>query len=141
MSGLRQILVPGLGAERHYKHADQVNQAERRGVGVGDDFPFSAPALMQAFHAWRDQADFDLLADRVGVRPFTEHTVTDRTELHEQLAETRNRGFSTSLQQFDLAQSGVAIGALIAACADRITQRIGGKSPILSAEGVGPDRG
>lgn len=140
-------------------------------VGVGDDFPFSAPALMQAFHAWRDPADFDLLADRVGVRPFTEHTVTDRAELHRQLAETRDRGFSTSLQQFDLAQSGVAapvfdrrgevhrvvcslaffselhrdnvmrIGALIAACADRITQRIGGKSPILSAEGAGPDRG
>jgi DNA-binding IclR family transcriptional regulator len=141
-----------------------VAKAERRlgvrvTVGVGEDFQFSAPALMQAFHAWSDPEEFESRADRIGVRAFTEHTVVDRAGLREALAQTRRRGYSTSLQQFDLAQSGVAapvfdrggrvfrvvcslafsselhadnvdrIGSLLVACADRITERIGGHGP------------
>lgn len=128
-------------------------------VGVGEDFPFSAPALMQAYHAWLPTAQVDELVDRLGLKQFTPHTITDRDALHGALAETRSRGFSTSIQQYDMAQSGVAapvfdkrghvvrvvcslafftelhqdnaprIGALVSACAERITARTGGRRP------------
>ncbi|MCE7010880.1 IclR family transcriptional regulator [Kibdelosporangium philippinense] len=128
-------------------------------VGVGEDFTFSAPALMQAFHAWLPRTEVDDLVARFGLKQFTPHTVTDLDSLHSQLALTRKRGFSTSLQQYDMAQSGVAapvfdrrgqvtrvvcslafftelhednvqrIGAMVSACADRITARTGGMKP------------
>ncbi|MQA09353.1 MAG: helix-turn-helix domain-containing protein [Pseudonocardiaceae bacterium] len=134
-------------------------------VGVGEDFPFSAPAIMQAFHAWLPREQVDEAVDRLGLKQFTPHTIVDRDELHEALARTRQRGFSTSLQQFDMAQSGVAapvfdrrgrvarvvtslafftelhqdnvarIGALVSDCADRITARTGGRKPVRTDDG------
>jgi IclR family acetate operon transcriptional repressor len=128
-------------------------------VGVGEGFPFSAPALMQAFHAWAPSRDVDDLVDRLGLKQFTPHTIVDRVDLHEALAATRTRGYSTSIQQYDMAQSGVAapvfdkrgqvvrvvcslafftelhednaarIGAQVSACAERITARTGGRRP------------
>ncbi|MFC4855447.1 IclR family transcriptional regulator [Actinophytocola glycyrrhizae] len=128
-------------------------------VGVGEGFPFSAPAIMQAYLAWQPQDTVDELVDRYGLKQFTQHTVTDRDELRRVLAEIRTRGYSTSLQQYDMAQSGVAapvfdrrgqvsrmvcslafftelhadnvgrIGTLVSDCADRITARSGGKRP------------
>lgn len=129
-------------------------------VSVGESFPFSAPAIMQAFHAWLPREQVDESVDRHGLKPFTPHTIVDRDDLHAALAETRERGFSTSLQQFDMAQSGVAapvfdrrgnvarvvcslafstelhqdnvgrIGTLVAGCADRVTARTGGRKPV-----------
>ncbi|MCI2415892.1 IclR family transcriptional regulator [Saccharopolyspora sp. K220] len=129
-------------------------------VSVGENFPFSAPALMHAFHAWQPRENVDDLVDRLGVKQFTPHTIVDRDELHDRLARTRQRGYSTSLQQYDMAQSGVAapvfdrrgqvarvvcslafftelhadnvarIGSLVAECADRITARTGGRRPV-----------
>ena len=128
-------------------------------VGVGEGFPFSAPAIMQAYLAWRPPDEVDELVDRHGLKQFTQHTVTDRDELRRVLAQIRERGYSTSLQQYDMAQSGVAapifdrrgqvsrvvcslafftelhadnvarIGALVSDCADRITARTGGRRP------------
>lgn len=81
------------------------------------------------------------------------------------LATLQRLAYSTSLQQFDMAQSGVAapvfdrrghvarvvcslafftelhqdnvgrIGALVAGCADRITARTGGRKPVDADEG------
>lgn len=128
-------------------------------VGVGEGFPFSAPALMQAYLAWQQPEKVDELVDRFGLKQFTEHTVADRDDLHRVLADTRERGYSTSIQQYDMAQSGVAapvfdrrgqvarvvcslafftelhadnvarIGTLVGDCADRITARTGGRRP------------
>ncbi|TDV41101.1 IclR family transcriptional regulator [Actinophytocola oryzae] len=128
-------------------------------VSVGEGFPFSAPALMQAHLAWQAPSTVDELVDRHGLKQFTQHTVTDREELHQVLAAIRTRGYSTSIQQYDMAQSGVAapifdrrgrptrvvcslafftelhadnvarIGALVGDCADRITARTGGRRP------------
>jgi DNA-binding IclR family transcriptional regulator len=128
-------------------------------VGVGEGFPFSAPAIMQACYAWQPAPVVDEWVDRLGLKQFTPHTIVDRDELHAALAQTRERGYSTSIQQYDMAQSGVAapvfdrrgqvarvvtslafftelhednaarIGALVAACADRITARTGGRRP------------
>jgi DNA-binding IclR family transcriptional regulator len=139
-------------------------KAERRTgvrvtVDVGEGFPFSAPALMQAYLAWQPRPKVDELIDRHGVERFTEHTIVNQDELDHVLAGVRERGYSSSLQQYSLAQSGVAapvfdrrgrttsvvcslafftelhadnvegIGPLITACADRITARTGGRRP------------
>lgn len=136
---------------------------QRRGVrvtvGVGEYFQFSAPALMYAFHAWQEPEQFELLTGRLGVNPFTQNTVTDHDAVMAELDRTRERGFSISLRQYDLAQSGVAapifdqhgkvsrvlcslafsselnndnverIGRLVAECGIRISERIGGRLP------------
>jgi DNA-binding IclR family transcriptional regulator len=95
----------------------------------------------------------------LGLKQFTPHTIVDREDLRAALAATRERGYSTSLQQYDMAQSGVAapvfdrrgqvarvvcslafftelhadnvhrIGSQVADCADRITARTGGRKP------------
>jgi DNA-binding IclR family transcriptional regulator len=97
--------------------------------------------------------------DRHGLKQFTDHTVTDRDDLRQALAVTRERGYSTCVQQYDLAQSEVAapifdrrgqvtrlvcslafftelhadnaarIGRLVSDCATRITTRTGGHCP------------
>jgi coenzyme F420-dependent glucose-6-phosphate dehydrogenase len=135
----------------------------RRGVrvivDVGDRFPFSAPALMEAMYAYRPFEDFVAAARGRAVEKFTEHTVTDRESLADVFAAVRLRGYSTSIRQFNLAQSGAAaavfdsvarpslaigtlafssevdygnidsIGQLINSTAARITERIGGVVP------------
>jgi IclR family acetate operon transcriptional repressor len=128
-------------------------------VSVGEGFPFSAPALMQAYLAWQPPEKVDELVDRFGLKQFTQHTITDRGELRQTLAAIRERGYSASIQQYDMAQSGVAapifdrrgqvsrvvcslafftelhadnvsrIGTSVGDCADRITARTGGRRP------------
>lgn len=145
-----------------------VAKAERRlgvrvTVGVGEYFEFSAPALMNAFHAWGPAEEFDAAAERHKVKAFTPNTLTDPHDLHAELEATRVRGYAVSLQQFDLGQGGAAapvfdrhgnvscvvttlafaselnqdniaeVGELVAATAARITRHLGGQHS-------GPDR-
>jgi IclR family acetate operon transcriptional repressor len=77
-------------------------------VGIGDRFAFSAPALMQAFEAWTPFEEFERKLRKFPLQKFTEYTVTDLDELKETLREVRRNGYSQSLQQYDLAQGGVA---------------------------------
>jgi DNA-binding IclR family transcriptional regulator len=136
---------------------------QRRGVrvtvGVGEYFQFSAPALMYAFHAWQEPELFEQAVKRLGIKAFTPDTITDHDAVMAELEQTRKRGFSISLQQYDTAQSGVAApvfdhhgkvtrvlcslafsselnsnnvertGELLAECGLRITERIGGRLP------------
>lgn len=139
-----------------------VAKAERRRgvrvtVSVGEYFEFSAPALMNAFHAWSAEEEFDRAVERHRIKQFTPNTLVDLADLHTELKATRQRGYSISLQQFDVAQGGVAapifdrhgqvscvittlafaselhegnvaeIGERVAACAARITQHLGGR--------------
>jgi IclR family acetate operon transcriptional repressor len=140
----------------------------RRGVrvivGVGDRFPFSAPALMQATYAYRPFEEFVAASQSQRIERFTEHTVVDIEGLRDLFAEIRERGYSTSIRQFDLAQSAAAapvfdrtgkahltigvlafssqlddrsiepVGEMIAATASRITARTGGLLPPDGAE-------
>src|SRR5689334_9850205 len=55
-------------------------------VGVGDTFPFGAPAMMRAFHAWADRAVVARRLDRHGLPAYTPHTITDPNRLHAELA-------------------------------------------------------
>ena len=135
----------------------------RRGVrivvGVGDRFPFSAPALMQAMYAYLPESEFLEIARIRGVEKFTDSTVVDLDGLQSVLACVRERGYSTSIRQFNLAQSAAAapvfdrtgkphlavgvlafsselddsniapVGEMIHAAAVRITARTGGVYP------------
>lgn len=83
-------------------------QGVRVTVSAGDSFPFSAPAIMQAYHAWDAPAEFDSLAARHGIERFTPRTVTGLARVHELLRLTRQHGYGTSLQEYDEAQAGVA---------------------------------
>jgi DNA-binding IclR family transcriptional regulator len=83
-------------------------QGVRITVGVGDTFPFSAPAIMRVFHAWSDPVEVDRLVDQHGLKAFTSETVVERPALHEVLAATRQRGYATSVREYDLGQSGVS---------------------------------
>ena len=129
-------------------------------VGVGDRFPFSAPALMQAVYAFRPFVDFLDAARRGGLKKFTEHTVVDIDRLQGIFGEVRERGYSTSIREFNLAQSAAAapvfdgagkpqlalgvlafsselehdniapVGEMMYAAAARITARTGGAYPV-----------
>lgn len=135
----------------------------RRGVrvvvGVGDRFPFSAPALMEAAYAHRPFDAFAAASRRWPVEKFTEHTVVDLEALRAVFATVRERGYSTSVREFDLAQSATAapvldktgaphlaigvlafssqldersihpVGERVAATAATITARTGGRPP------------
>ena len=128
-------------------------------VDVGERFPFSAPALMQAFYAHRDFAEFEAVCRRHPVERFTAHTVVDDEGLRTLFAEVRERGYATSVRQYNLAQGAAtapifdrdakptmalgtlafsseldearvdAVGEAICAAAARITQRTGGLLP------------
>jgi DNA-binding IclR family transcriptional regulator len=129
-------------------------------VGVGDRFPFSAPALLHAFGAWLPADEFDRQTARHGLTQFTRHTVTAHEHLAERLADVRRHGYSHSLREMDLSQAAAAatvfdnkgkavlaiavlafsseldenrvdeVGAVVRATADRITRRIGGSPPV-----------
>ena len=135
----------------------------RRGVrvtvDVGDRFPFSAPALMQAFYADREFSEFAAMSRSRVVEKFTEFTVVDHEQIREIFAEVRARGYSISIRQFNLAQGVAAapvydrkglptlalgalafsseldesnvdrVGLMIRATAERITSRTGGVFP------------
>jgi IclR family acetate operon transcriptional repressor len=131
----------------------------RVSVGVGDRFPFSAPALLQAFAAWMPPPELDKQIARHGLTRFTDFTVTDPDEFRTLLQQVRVDGFSRSIRQLDLSQAAAAatvfdtksraalaivvlafsseldegrieeVGAVVRETADRITRRIGGAPP------------
>ncbi len=136
-------------------------------VDVGDRFPFSAPGLMQAFWAYRPFEDFlDMTRGRL-VERFTEFTVTDPDDLADVFAQVRTHGYGSSIRQFNVAHSGASatvfgsdgrpkmalmtitfssdldeknlerVGAAMRDAADRITARIGGAAPAVSAVASG----
>jgi DNA-binding IclR family transcriptional regulator len=128
-------------------------------VGVGDRFPFSAPALLQAFAAWIPRPEIEKSIRRFGLTQHTEFTVTDPDLFFKGLEGVRREGFSRSLRQMDLSQAAVAatvfnaksqpllslcvlafsseldernvdrVGSAVADSADAITERIGGVLP------------
>jgi IclR family transcriptional regulator, acetate operon repressor len=134
-------------------------QGVRITVGLGDTFPFSAPAIMRSFLAWTDPAEIGRLIDRHGLTAFTPETVVDRKALWAVLAQVRERCYAVSIREYDLGQSGVCgsvfderghvsmvlcslafsselnestfvqAGELIRESALRLTERLGGRMP------------
>lgn len=96
------------GAGHHVLAVAERSSGVRVTVSVGDTFPFSAPALMHASLAWTPLAEADKMLDAEQVIAFTQKTVTDRAGLHKAFAKVRAVGYAESIQQFNMAQSGVA---------------------------------
>jgi IclR family acetate operon transcriptional repressor len=80
----------------------------RIAVEPGDSFAWAAPALLQSFLAWAPDDERDAALATHTLTAFTVNTIVERDALLEELAVVRERGFALSMQQFDLAQSGVA---------------------------------
>lgn len=129
-------------------------------VSVGDAFPFSAPALMRAFYAWTDEVELEQIVKERKLEKFTEKSITTFEELRKVLKVVRRKGYAESLQEFNMAQGGVAapifdskgrvrqvicslafssqldssnvesVGMAIRRCAESITRRSGGILPI-----------
>lgn len=77
-------------------------------VAEGNRFPFSAPALLQAFEAWNPT---ELVKQRTfshGLTVFTQFSITSFEELEVNMELVRSRGYSSSLREYDLSQSGIA---------------------------------
>jgi IclR family acetate operon transcriptional repressor len=147
------------GAGHHVLAVAERSSGVRVTVSVGDTFPFSAPALMHASLAWTAPAEADRILDGEQVIAFTGKTVTGREGLHKAFAKVRSVGYAESVQQYNMAQSGVAApvfdsrgavryavcslafsseiddsnvaaaGAAIRRCAEAITLRTGGTLP------------
>lgn len=83
-------------------------QGVRVTVSVGDKFPFSAPAIMQACYAWSAPDEFTLRVRQHGISEFTPYTITEISQVRRELERTRERGYGVSIQEYDLAQSGIA---------------------------------
>jgi IclR family acetate operon transcriptional repressor len=102
------VTVRQPGAGHHVLAVAERGTGVRVTVSVGDTFPFSAPALMHASLAWTDPAEADRILAAEPVVAFTGRTVTDREGLHAGFAQVRAVGYAESIQQFNMAQSGVA---------------------------------
>lgn len=128
-------------------------------VDVGDRFPFSTPALMLAFWAYRPWREFARTAQSHPIERFTEFTTIDIDEVAKTFETVRNRGYGHSIQQWNTAQSAVSatvfgpdtrprfalvalafssdlgwdnldeLGVSMRQAAARITKRIGGAPP------------
>lgn len=128
-------------------------------ASIGDGFPFSAPAIMQAFFAWTDPSEVAKLVKTHKLLAFTDKSITSLDELNTVLAHVRQNGYSQSIQQFDIGQGGVAapvfdtsgqvrqvicslafysqlnhsnvesVGKAVRRCAEAITRRSGGIPP------------
>lgn len=99
-------LQPGAG--HHVLAVAERSSGVRVTVSVGDTFPFSAPALMHASLAWMPAGEADRILGAEQVIAFTPKTITDAAGLRKAFARVRSVGYAESIQQFNLAQSGVA---------------------------------
>lgn len=102
------VAVRQPGAGHHVLAVAERGTGVRVTVSVGDTFPFSAPALMQACMAWMDPAEAGQILAAEPVIAFTGRTITDRRGLDAALTRVRTVGYAESVQQYNMAQSGVA---------------------------------
>jgi DNA-binding IclR family transcriptional regulator len=102
------VTVAQPGSGHHVLAVAERDTGVRVTVSVGDTFPFSAPALMHASLAWKDPDEADrILAGETAIA-FTSKTITGREELDAAFAKIRAVGYAESIQQYNMAQSGVA---------------------------------
>jgi IclR family transcriptional regulator, acetate operon repressor len=102
------VTVAQPGAGHHVLAVAERGTGVRVTVSVGDTFPFSAPALMHASLAWTDPDEVDRILARETVIAFTSKTITGRTDLDAAFAKVRAAGYAASIQQYNMAQSGIA---------------------------------
>lgn len=75
---------------------------------IGTRVPMAASATGRAFLARIDPAEAEEIVHRTAGRAFTSRTLTDPGEILDRLAETRERGFASSSEEFYLGDLNIA---------------------------------
>jgi DNA-binding IclR family transcriptional regulator len=86
---------------------------------VGDQAPMHCTAVGKAALAFLPADRQDRILSEVGLPRFTEHTITERATLEEELMVTRNRGYSVDNQEHEM--QSFCIGAPIFDSAGDVT--------------------
>lgn len=88
----------GLGIDENGQHVTLYNSRGSDSVHdnalVGEFTTMHWTALGNALLAHRDRSDVSAIVDRYGLPEATEHTITDRERLFEELERTRKRGYA-----------------------------------------------
>lgn len=75
--------------------------ALRMSVTIGSKAPVHCSALGKAILALLPEREVDMIVRKRGLRAYTQHTITRRSELKTELAQIRTRGFSIDEQELE----------------------------------------
>jgi IclR family KDG regulon transcriptional repressor len=76
---------------------------------TGRRLPLHCTSSGKAVLATMRQGDLDELLSTLELRPFTRRTITDPGRLREELAETRERGYATDLEEYEKGTNAAAV--------------------------------
>jgi IclR family transcriptional regulator, pca regulon regulatory protein len=85
------------------------NRRIRLGANVGTRFPLHATSMGKAILAFRPDAEIDALLAEGSFQRFTERTVTEHDALRARLAQVREQGFDSALDELDFGIVSVAV--------------------------------
>lgn len=82
-----------------YLHTETEDPAVQIDARIGKERPLHVSAAGKAILSTFPREDVDAVIDQWGLEALTENTITDREELHEELEETAERGFSLNREE------------------------------------------
>jgi DNA-binding IclR family transcriptional regulator len=92
---------------------EQYSVAHRLPKMLGSTMPLHATAIGKALLAFATKDEIDDTIARVGLRPYTGHTIVRPRLLAEHLAMIRARGFAISSEEWRMGSAGVAAPVLL----------------------------
>jgi IclR family acetate operon transcriptional repressor len=101
-----------LGYERSYLSQIESPYTVRMSVAIGGRFPLYAGASGRTILAQFPPAELDHYFESVNLDPLTTHTIVEPQKLREVLAADRNRGYSYSVGERDVAAAAVAVALI-----------------------------
>jgi DNA-binding IclR family transcriptional regulator len=101
-SGDRALLL-----EEQYSVAHRIPQM------LGATMPLHATAIGKALLAYAGPDEIEDIIGRVGLRPYTGHTIVRPQMLVEHLAAVRARGFAISSEEWRMGSAGVAAPVIV----------------------------
>ena len=81
-------------------------------TNIGQRFPCYCTAVGKAMLAFMDPAESDRLIQETDLKALTEHTITDRQALAQELRLTRSRGYGIDAEEFEYGLYCVAVPIL-----------------------------
>jgi IclR family transcriptional regulator, pca regulon regulatory protein len=97
------------GQEILYIAHVSTNRPIRLGANVGTRFPVHATSMGKAIMAFRPQAEIDRFLARAPFERHTEKTLIDASALIARLAQVREQGFASALDELDYGIVSVAV--------------------------------
>ena len=70
-------------------------------ASIGSRKPVYCTGLGKAFLAFLPEKESSQIIDRIELKAFTEHTVTDKLELKKEIAQFRNQGYAVDNQEIE----------------------------------------